>query len=122
MIVYAAIRVLMRATSVLKLYTTEASARQYAGEYNELFPRGARATVTEMQVHGDESKIYYGWGIRTRSTRDHAWGAVWEAFEDEHMDAEDRAKQWLEHEVAQYGRGNVKLVRQPVHIYPWEDS
>lgn len=67
-------------------------------------------------------KITYAWGIRIRAGAAHQWGAVWHSYEDEDMDEEGRAREWLEREAAQWGRDNVKLVRARIETHQWEDA
>lgn len=76
-------------------------------------------------VHGagpgqeEEAEVSYNWGIRLRGRE--SWGDVRESYEDNEMDAEDRARYWLASWRRKVGRDHVQLVRQRIWTFGWEE-
>lgn len=82
---------------------------------HEAVPAGA----VELDV--EPPTVTYEWGHQLRPHGYGGWGAAWESFEDNHADAETRARDQVEAGIRLHGRGTARLVRRRVERYDWEE-
>lgn len=81
---------------------------------HEAVPAGALELIEEPPT------VTYEWGHQLRHDPTVAWGAVRESYEDNHADAETRARQEVEAGIRLRGYGTGRLVRRRVVTYGWE--
>ena len=82
---------------------------------NESPPEGA---IEWSRTFGVE--VTYEWGWQLRVDEHSKWGAVRESYEDNEMDAEDRARSVVERHNRGGGAPTARLVRRRVERHGWE--
>lgn len=82
---------------------------------NESPPEGAIEWGQAAEV-----EVTYEWGWQLRADQHSKWGSVRESYEDNNMDAEDRARDVVERHNWRPGIRTARLVRRRVERHAWE--